>query len=366
MAQMFKTKGYATMIVGKWHLGDAPQFLPTRHGFDEWFGLPFSNDMSGKAHPGKYGGLPLFENEKIIEMNPDLSQLTTRYTEHATAFIERNKDHPFFLYLAQSMPHVPIAVSDKFNDKSGHGLYGDVTQEIDWSVGQVLDTLKRLNLDDKTVVVYASDNGPWLLYGDHAGKAEPYREGKMTSFEGGFRVPCIMHWPGQIPAGKSTDQLAVTFDLMPTFAKLIGATMPTDRVIDGRDIWPLMHGEAAATSPHEFFFHYWSHSLQAVESGNWKLHFAHTYIHVSVPGHGGAPGKTETDKIESSLFDLQADPGETKDVSAAHPDIVAKLTAAATHAREDLGDEATKTKGQNVREPGQAKGATTGEDMQHD
>ena len=289
MAQMFKSRGYATAIVGKWHLGDSPQFLPTRHGFDEWYGLPYSNDMHPKNGP--YPGLPLYENEKVIELNPDQSQLTTHYTEHAVSFIERNAEHPFFLYLAHAMPHVPLAVSDKFAGKSGHGLYGDVTQEIDWSVGQVLATLKRLNLDENTLVVYASDNGPWLLYGDHAGKAEPFREGKMTSFEGGFRVPCIMRWPGQIPAGQSSDQLAVTFDLMPTIAKLIGATMPTDRIIDGRDIWPLMHGDAGAQSPHEAFFDYWGHNLQAVEYGQWKLHFSHDYLHVTVPGHGGAPAR---------------------------------------------------------------------------
>ncbi|HTL28821.1 MAG TPA: sulfatase [Tepidisphaeraceae bacterium] len=353
MGQMFKSRGYATMIIGKWHLGDAPQFLPTRHGFDQWYGLPYSNDMRPKSINGNnYPDLPLYENEKVIARNPDQSQLTTNYTEHAVSFIEQNKDHPFFLYLAHSMPHVPLHVSDKFKDKSGHGLYGDVTMEIDWSVGQVLDALKRLKLDENTLVVYTSDNGPWLLYGDHAGKADPYREGKMTSFEGGSVEPCIMRWPGQIPAGKTCEQLAVTFDLLPTFAKLVGAELPTDRKIDGRDIWPLMHGDADAKSPHDVFYHYWSHDLQAVESGRWKLHFAHNYIHPDPPGHGGAPGKTSKPELPMSLFDLEADHGETKDVSADHPDIVKRLTALAEVAREDLGDAATKREGKNVREPG--------------
>jgi arylsulfatase A len=359
MPQLFKSRGYATGMVGKWHLGSLPQFLPTRHGFDEWFGLPYSHDMSSKAHPGRFPDLPLYENEKVVELNPDPGTLVTRYTEHAVSFIERNADHPFFLYLAHSLPHVPLGVSDKYKDKSGHGMYGDVTQELDWSVGQVLSTLKKLNLDDKTLVVYTSDNGPWLVYGDHAGKADPFREGKMTSFEGGFRVPCIMRWPGQIPAGKTCDQLAVTFDLLPTFAKILGAELPTDRIIDGRDIWPLMHGDADALSPHDVFYHYWGRNLQAVESGRWKLHFAHTYIHVTVPGHGGAAGKTEDEKLSQSLFDLQSDPGETTDVSADHPDVVERLSAYAAKAREDLGDQLAKQQGKNLREPGRADAPTT-------
>ena len=181
----------------------------------------------------------------------------------------------------------------------------------------------------------------------------------MTSFEGGFRVPCIMRWPGQIPAGATCDQLAATFDLMPTFARLIGATLPEDRVIDGRDIWPLMHGEPGATSPHEAFFDYWRHDLQAVESGRWKLHFAHSYLHVTVPGHGGAPGKTEDRQLAASLFDLETDPGETRDAAADHPDVVSHLTALAAECREDLGDAATKQPGKHVREPGHVDAPTT-------
>lgn len=359
MAQMFKSRGYATAIVGKWHLGDAPQFLPTRHGFDQWYGLPYSNDMWPKNPNGKWPDLPLYENEKVIAFNPDQTQLTTNYTQHAVSFIERNRAQPFFLYLAHSMPHVPLFVSEKFADKSGHGLYADVTQEIDWSVAQILDTLKRLNLDENTLIVYTSDNGPWLLYGDHAGKADPFREGKMTSFEGGYRVPCIMRWPGRISANTTCDQLAVSFDLLPTFAKLVGATLPDDRTIDGLDIWPLMHGNADAKSPHDVFFHYWSHELQAVENGRWKLHFAHTYLHPEPPGHGGAPGKNSREHLPSSLFDLQSDPGETTDVSEAHPDVVKRLTQLAEQCREDLGDSATNQAGKNVREPGRVAPPST-------
>lgn len=352
MAEMFKSKGYATAIFGKWHLGDSPEFFPTRHGFDEWFGLPYSNDMRPTEARPNYPDLPLFDNEKVIALNPDQSQLTTQYAEHAVSFIERNHDKPFFLYVAQSMPHVPLAVSDKFAGKSGNGLYGDVTQEIDWSVGQVMATLKRLKLEDNTIVIYTSDNGPWLVYGDHAGKADPFREGKGTSFEGGYRVPCIMRWPGQIPAGTACDKLAVTFDLLPTFAKLVGAELPGDRKIDGRDIWPLMHGAPDAQTPHEAFFEYWSHDLQAVESGKWKLHFAHTYLHPDPAGHGGKSGKAARLDLPLSLFDLETDPGETKNLADANPDVVARLTALADDCRKELGDAATNQTGSAVREPG--------------
>jgi arylsulfatase A-like enzyme len=352
MAEMFKSRDYATKIIGKWHLGDSPQFLPTRHGFDEWYGLPYSNDMWPKHPSGKFPDLPLYENEKRIALNPDQTQLTTNYTEKAVEFIERNKQKPFFLYLAHSMPHVPLHVSDKFKDKSGNGLYGDVTEEIDWSVGQVLNTLKRLNLEENTIVVYTSDNGPWLLYGDHAGSAKPFREGKGTSFQGGYCVPCIMRWPGKIPAGESCAELAVTFDLLPTFAKLVGATLPSDHVIDGRDIWPLMHGEPGAKTPHDVFFAYWSHELQAVESGKWKLHFAHTYTHPNPAGHGGQPGKYSREPLKLSLFDLEKDVSETTDVSAENPDVVARLTALADKCREALGDSGTKQVGNEVRDCG--------------
>lgn len=289
IAEILKGRGYATGIFGKWHLGDAPQHLPTRHGFDEWFGLPYSNDM-WPLHPTSrtnYPPLPLYENEAIVQLMPDQRFLTTGYTERAVQFIERNKARPFFLYLPHNMPHVPLFVSERFEGKSGRGLYGDVIQELDWSVGEILRALKRNGLDDNTLVVFTSDNGPWLLYGDHAGSAGPLREGKATTFDGGVRVPCLMRWPGKIPAGSVCRELSTTMDLLPTVARLAGTNAPMDRTIDGRDIWPLMSGVPNAKSPHAADHYYWNRGLEAVRSGKWKLHLEHDYSHLAAPGKGG-------------------------------------------------------------------------------
>jgi arylsulfatase A len=352
LPQVLKPRGYATAIYGKWHLGDAPQFLPTRHGFDEYFGLPYSNDMWPKHPTSKFPDLPLIEGERTIEKNPDQTKLTTWYTEHAVSFIERNKDRPFFLYVAHNMPHVPLHVSDKFKGKSHRGLYGDVIEEIDWSVGQILAALKKNGLDENTLVLFTSDNGPWLLYGDHAGSAGPLREGKMTTFDGGVREACLARWPGKIPAGKVCHEMAWTMDVLPTFAKLAGSEPPADRVIDGKDIWPLLSGQPGAKTPHEAYFYYWGRELQAVRSGNWKLHLGHSYIHPDPPGHGGQPGKTVQKQIGHELFDLQKDVGETADVASEHPEVVKRLETLAEQAREDLGDSRTKQAGKNVRPPG--------------
>jgi arylsulfatase A-like enzyme len=357
LAEMFKSRGYATAIFGKWHLGDDPKFLPTRHGFDEYFGLPYSNDMWPRhpENPKAYPDLPLIENDRVAQIDPDQRMLTTWYTQRAVSFIERKKGGPFFLYLAHNMPHVPLHVSDKFKGTSEKGLHGDVIQEIDWSVGRVLESLKTHGLDDNTLVMFTSDNGPWLLYGDHAGSSGPLREGKATSFEGGVRVPCAMRWPGKIPPGMVCREVAATIDVLPTLAKLAGADLPKllgGRAIDGRDIWPLMSGQPGAKSPHEAYFVYWGRHLQAVRSGKWKLHFPHDYPRPTPPGGGGKPGKYSQQKIGLELFDLEDDPGESKDVAAAHPDVVDKLKALAERAREDLGDSATKQEGKGVRPPG--------------
>src|SRR5262249_38123952 len=267
----------ATAIFGKWHLGHHPQFLPTRHGFDEYFGLPYSNDMWPRHPIAKFPDLPLIDGEKTIERNPDQTKLTTWYTERAVAFIEKNKDKPFFLYVAHNMPHVPLHVSDKFRGKSQSGLYGDVVEELDWSAGEILSALKKHNLDEKTLVIFSSDNGPWLSYGEHAGSAGPLREGKATAWEGGVREPCIMRWPGKIPVGTVCRELASTIDVLPTVAKLAGADLPP-LPIDGKDISPLMFGAAGAKTPHEAYYYYWNRHLQAVRSGKWKLHFPHNYV----------------------------------------------------------------------------------------
>jgi len=351
LPQLLKKQGYATALYGKWHLGDSPQFLPTRHGFDEYFGLPYSNDMMPKPRQPNYPQLPLIEQKKVVQRNPDQSQLTTWYTEHAVSFIARHKNAPFFLEVAHNMPHVPLHVSSKFAGKTQRGLYGDVIEEIDWSVGQILGAIREAGLDDNTLVIFTSDNGPWLLYGDHAGSAGPLREGKATSFDGGVRECCIMRWPGRIPAGRVCREMAWSMDVLPTVAKLCGTSAPADRIIDGRDVWPLISGQAGAKTPHEAYYVYWGRELQAIRSGNWKLHLPHDYVHPDPPGHGGKPGKYATLKIGEALYDLESDPGETKDVAAQHPDVVKRLEAIAAAAVEDLGDSRSKTKGKNVREP---------------
>jgi len=354
IAETLKPLGYATACYGKWHLGHHPKFLPTRHGFDDYFGLPYSNDMWPKHPTNKsFPDLPLIEGERILEYNPDQTQLTTWYTERAVRFIEKNKDQPFFLYLPHSMAHVPLFVSDKFKGKSERGLYGDVMMEIDWSVGQILSTLKRLDIDEKTLVIFCSDNGPWLSYGDHSGLAKPLREGKGTSFDGGHREPTVMRMPGKIPAGTVCNEPASTMDILPTVAKLTGAKLPAHR-IDGKDIWPLMSGVPGAKSPHEAFFYYRSFALEAVRSGKWKLHMSHSYRTLAgrQGGTGGQPAKYEQGKIGPALFDLAGDIGEQHDVSARHPAIVKRLMALADEMRQDLGDSAQKMTGQNRRPPG--------------
>jgi arylsulfatase A-like enzyme len=354
IAKMLKSVGYATAIYGKWHLGDAPQFLPRHYGFDEYFGLPYSNDM-WPHHPTSgtnYPPLPLIEGEKVVQLMPDQTKLTTWYTEHAVAFIQRNKDRPFFLYVPHNMPHVPLFVSEKFKGKSGLGLYGDVIMELDWSVGQIVKALHDAGLERRTLIIFASDNGPWLLYGDHAGSAGPFREGKATTFEGGQRMPCIMSWPGRIPPGLVCHELATTMDILPTIARITATGPPPDRIIDGQDIWPLISGQPGAKTPHEAFFYYWDRHLQAVRSGNWKLHFPHSYPKPNPPGGEGQPGRYATNEIAVALFDLEKDPGETRDVASQHPDVVQRLQTLAERSREDLGDSAQKRDGKNVRPPG--------------
>jgi arylsulfatase A-like enzyme len=356
IADVLKRRGYAAGAFGKWHLGHHAPFLPTAHGFDEYFGLPYSNDMRpGEQKRTDFPPLPLIDGTEAVETDPDQSTLTTRYTERALRFIDANKDGPFFLYVPHTMPHVPLYVSDKFRGKSPRGLYGDVIMEIDWSVGQILDRLKSHGLDDHTLVVFTADNGPWLRFGDHGGSAGPLREGKGTTFEGGVRVPAIFRFPGRIPGGRTCAEPAMTIDLLPTVARLAGAELSDERAIDGKDIWPLLAGEPGATSPHEALYFYWDQGLEAVRSGKWKLHFPHDYQGAPKPGAGGTPGPAVNRRIELSLFDLSADVGETTDVAAAHPDVVQRLTELAERARADLGDALTRRPGKNVRPPGRVE-----------
>jgi arylsulfatase A len=363
LAEVLKEKGYATGMAGKWHLGHHPEFLPMRHGFDEFFGIPYSNDMwphHPEARKGTYPPLPLMEGEWIVNPNvtpDDQREFTTQFTERAVRFIEKNKDCPFFFYLAHPMPHVPLYVSDKFLGKSELGLYGDVILEIDWSVGEVLKALKRHNLDENTLVIFTSDNGPWLSYGEHAGSARPLREGKGTSWEGGTRVPCIVRWPGKIPAGTKSDAMWMTIDVLPSIAGLIDAPLP-QRPIDGRDIWPLISGQKNATNPHPaYLFYYAANELQALTSGDgrWKLLFPHRYRTLSgrPGGKDGFPVKYDNTNVSKpELYDLRADVQETANVAEQHPEVVKRLLELADQARAELGDSLTERNGTGVREPG--------------
>jgi arylsulfatase A len=354
IAEVLKPRGYATAIYGKWHLGHLKPFLPLHHGFDEYYGLPYSNDMWPR-HPQQknfYPDLPLIEGDEVVKLDPDQSQLTTWYTDRAVSFIERHRNTPFFLYVPHAMPHVPLFVSDTSTGTTKGGLYGDVVAEIDRSVGRILDAVKRANLDNDTLVIFTSDNGPWMSYGNHAGSPGPFRESKGTSFEGGVRVPFVARWPGRIPKGAVGTLPAMTIDLLPTLAKLAGAPVSTERIIDGRDMWPLMAGGPNARPPHDALYYYWGGELHAVRSGRWKLHLPHPYMSLDVAGNDGSPGKYVRKEIPLSLFDLEKDAGETTNVVDRHPAVVKQLLEYAERARDDLGDSLTKRVGKNVRPAG--------------
>lgn len=365
LAELLKGKGYATCAVGKWHLGSQTPFLPTRHGFDHYYGIPYSNDMwpyHPQAQKGTYPKLPMLEDERVVdeEVTPeDQKRLTTDYTERGVQFIRNQKDRPFFLYLAHSMVHVPLFVSDRFAGKSGRGLYADVMLEVDWSVGQILDTLKEQGLEQNTWVILTSDNGPWLSYGDHAGDAGPLREGKGTCWEGGTRVTGLMKWPGHIPAGTTCDTMLMTIDLLPTIARVVGASLPA-RVIDGLDCWPLIQGAPQARNPHDFYAYYYEQNqLQAIISGDgrWKLMLPHKYRSVSglkAKATGGIPVLYQPQLVkEPELYDLYADVSESHNVAAQFPEQVARLQGYAEVIRAELGDSLKqKPRGMGSREPG--------------
>ena len=363
LAEVFKQKGYATACFGKWHLGQHPKSLPPNHGFDEYYGIPYSNDM-WPHHPegrkGTFPPLPLIEGTQVVHspVTPDdQKQFTQNFTERAVQFIEKSKDKPFFLYLPHPMVHVPLYASPAFEGKSGKGLFADVMLEIDWSMGRLMDTLKKHGLADNTLFILTSDNGPWLSYGDHAGSSGLFREGKGTSWEGGKRVTCIMRWPGKIPAGTSSNAMLMTIDVLPTLAKHIGADLPK-HPIDGRDVMPLLTGPETTPNPHPYYaFYYAQNELQALVSGDgqWKLVFPHSYRTLAgrPGGTGGIPAKYEQKKITTpELYNLHTDPSETTNVAKENPEIVAKLQTHATDIRAQLGDRLTQTQGTANREPG--------------
>lgn len=364
--ELLKQKNYATAAFGKWHLGDVKGYLPKSHGFDEYVGIPYSNDMwpvwydgtPAKQGTNKFGYPPLpfiQDDEKISTINTldDQAMLTERLTDKAIGFIERNKSNPFFLYLAHPMPHVPIIASSKFKGTSKQGLYGDVIQEIDANVGRILNRLKTLGLDNNTLIIFTSDNGPWFNFGNHAGTTGGLREGKGTSFEGGHRVPCIMRWKGTIPAGVVVNQLSSTIDILPTIANITHTSLP-DHKIDGVDLTELIKGNMALNPRKTFYYYYRNNSLGAVRKDEWKLVFEHPSrsYQGQAPGIDGFPGKAPEDvMMPKALYDLRRDPGERYDVQQFYPEVVKMLEVLAEEAREDLGDELQKRKGKNQRPP---------------
>lgn len=323
VAGILQDAGYRTKIIGKWHCGDQPEFLPTRHGFDEWYGLPYSNDMGmSKNHP-HFPPLPLMNQEEVIQEQPDQAALTERYMEQAVRFMRENRGVPFFLYLAHLHVHVPHYAPERFMKNSKNGAYGAVVEEVDWTVNVLFDELKRLGIDDRTLVLFTSDNGGAPRPGI---SNAPLRGHKGTTWEGGMRVPCIARWPGTIPAGTECAELITSMDFLPTFAVLAGASVPEDRTIDGREVRPLLLGEPKAKTPHEKFCYYRNHELQALRKGKWKLHLQ-----------------------TGELYDLEEDIGESDNVAASHPEVVEDLRKTAAAVREDLGDSLTGVDGAGRR-----------------
>ena len=340
VADILKESGYSTKMIGKWHLGDQPEFLPTNHGFDSYFGLPYSNDAySGRPEKfrvhlperfsqHRFNPLPLMKDDEVYELEPDQSTLTERYTEEAISFIRENRDTPFFLYFAHLYVHTPLFPPQSFLDKSNNGAYGAEVEVIDWSAGMIMQTLKELEIDDNTLVIFTSDNGST---GKLGGSNDPLRGTKGTTWEGGMREPCVMRWPAAIPAGTVSNELVTSMDFLPTMANISGGNVPGDRIIDGHDILPLMRGDLDTSTPYESFFYFGSgdHTLHAVRSGDWKLHL-----------------------IRKELYNLASDISEQNDVFSEFPEIVEKLELMAEGCRKDLGDAHTGTEGANIRPVG--------------
>jgi arylsulfatase A-like enzyme len=345
LGKMFKSVGYATMCVGKWHLGDQKPFIPTSHGFDSYFGLLLTPDMPP---------VDFVRNDKIVEQKIDIGTCTGRYTDESLKFIRANKDKPFFLFLSHTMPHVPLFVPEKFKGKSAGGLYGDVMEEIDDSTGRIVDLLKELKLDEKTIVIFTSDNGPWLAKGEHGGTAFPLRGGKGGSYEGGMREPCIIRYPGVIPGGSVCREMATQMDFLPTLSRFAGVTQSPPKPIDGKDITDLLLAKPGAKTPHESFFYYVGNRLHAVRSGKWKLKVP-TTLGEEYSGYGKL--ENPDTEIPRALYNLEQDPAEQKNVIADHPEEFKKLQAMIESAREDLGDSKRKLAGKGQRPVGQV--ATT-------
>ena len=367
IAEVLKEKNYKTAVIGKWHLGHQKEFLPLNHGFDYYYGIPYSNDMWPVDFDGNqitdpnnwkkkyYPQLPIIENyDKIAEVKTldDQANLTTLYTEKSVEFINKNVNNSFFLYLPHSMPHVPIAASNKFKGKSKQGLYGDVIMELDWSLGEIIKALEKNDIIENTIIIFTSDNGPWLNFGNHAGNTGGLREGKGTVFEGGQRVPTIVSWPRIIKKSTISNNLVSSIDILPTIAEIVNGKLP-DHTIDGVSILSTLKGHE--TSPRDHFFYYYkTNRLEAVRKDHWKLilpHNSRSYENV-IPGMDGHGGKYARLVVDYSLYNLRRDPGERYNVIEKYPEITQVLKDLAEKARDDMGDNATERQGKNTREPG--------------
>ena len=356
ISEMLKDKGYKTAAYGKWHLGDNKKFLPTRHGFDDFYGILYSNDMwpFHAEYPDSYPDLMLYDKENPIKVLEDQSNLTKELTLKSVEFIEKNKDNPFFLYLAHPQPHVPLFASADFKGKSKYGLYSDVIQEIDYSVGAIMKALKDNNLEDNTIVVFTSDNGPWLSYGKHAGSTGVYREGKGTTWEGGQRVPCIVWYPNEIKPNTVISTPLMGIDWLPTFASVTNSKLSENK-IDGKNIWEVLINKTDK-SPHEaLFFYYHVNSLHAVRYGDWKMYFPHRYRTLSgrEGRNDGTPIKYEYVNLENmELYNLVEDPSETKNVIEQYSEIAKTIEKLADIKRNEIGDDLTKVQGTENRPVG--------------
>ena len=334
IAEILRGSGYSTACIGKWHLGHLKPALPLQHGFDEFFGLPYSNDMIPLVYPGQYvpnnpdraeyPDLPLMQGNDVMEYNPLQKNLTARYTEYAVSYIKRKKDEPFFLYFAHSMPHTPLAVSDKFKGKSHQGMYGDVIMEIDWSIGEIYKTLKENKIDGNTLVIYTSDNGPWLQMGNHGGSADPLRLGKGNTFDGGQRVFCLMTWPRAIPPGSICPEPVSAIDFLPTFAHVAGGKLP-DHKIDGMNIYSLLTAEKKVSSPHEAIYFYGGNTPHAIRVGNWKYHVKHPFWQTIIPGKDGFRGAGQKYTTQPALYNLSEDIGEQDNLIEEYPELAEKM-----------------------------------------
>jgi len=363
IAEILKEKGYTTAVYGKWHLGHQHPFLPLQNGFDEFYGIPYSHDM-WPNHPQNnyfhFPNLPTIEGNDVVGYNTDITQFTAAFTNRTIRFIKKNSKRPFLIYLAHPQPHVPLAVSPQFKGKSKQGLYGDVMMELDWSVGEILKTLKENKLEENTLVIVTSDNGPWINYGNHAGSAAGMREGKSTTFQGGNRVTCIMYWKNTIPAGTLCNQLASNIDILPTVAEISKASSPKHKT-DGISLLRLLRGDVQSSPRKNFAYYYRQNELQAITDGTYKLIFPHTYTSYEnqEPGNNGQPGNTTQRTIgEKELYDLRRDPGERYNLINQHPEIVTILEQTANEIRNDLGDDLQHIPGKNRRPAGTLQSTT--------